>query len=118
MSNRSIFCANSNNCSRNVSLELSMEFLSCVLSRDFDQALVLCRQILESDPENQDARNFLPLLQEASHMKSTGYFHLSSDESDSSDNEEEHNKHGDESSSDSSDSLEYSSSDSDSDSEN
>ncbi|THD24393.1 hypothetical protein D915_004806 [Fasciola hepatica] len=99
------------------SLELFLEFLNCIMTQDFSQALILCRQILETEPENKEAREFLPLLVEADRMKSTGFFHSyhTPEDSGTSDVEEEDNSEQDESSSsDSSESFEYSSSDSDS----
>ncbi|KAA0201042.1 hypothetical protein FBUS_03483 [Fasciolopsis buskii] len=99
------------------SLELFLEFLNCVMTQDFSQALILCRQILETEPENKEAREFLPLLVEANQMKSTGFFHSYHTPEDSGTSDVEEDDVDDEeesSSSDSSDSFEYSSSDSDS----
>ncbi|VDN12112.1 unnamed protein product [Dibothriocephalus latus] len=62
--------------------ELLLEFLDSVMYRRFDTALVLCRKIIELEPDNYQARAFLPMLQDAHSMKSKGYFNplmLSSD---------------------------------------
>ncbi|VDP68048.1 unnamed protein product [Echinostoma caproni] len=96
------------------SLELFLEFLNCIMTQDFSQALILCRQILETEPENKEAREFLPLLVEANHMKSTGFFHSyhTPEESSATEDEEDYEDEQESSSSDSSESFEYSSSDS------
>ncbi|KAF8563304.1 hypothetical protein P879_11726 [Paragonimus westermani] len=102
---------------RDTHLDLFIEFLNCVMEQNFSQALLLCRQILEVEPENQDVKDFFPLLTEAEHMKSTGYFHTSNtssaDDSDS-DTADEQDSSKTSSSSESSDCFEYSTSDSES----
>ncbi|CAL8101021.1 unnamed protein product [Calicophoron daubneyi] len=100
------------------SLELFLEFLNCVMNQDFAQALVLCRQILEVEPENEEAKQFLPLLTEANHMKSTGFFQPRSQSvSSESDMERDNHREEESTSSDSSDDFDYSTTDSDSDSQ-
>ncbi|BHF68948.1 Glutamate-rich protein 2 [Sparganum proliferum] len=62
--------------------ELLLEFLDSVMYRRFDTALILCRKIIELEPDNYQARAFLPMLEDAHSMKSKGYFNplmLSSD---------------------------------------
>ncbi|XP_071774735.1 glutamate-rich protein 2 [Centroberyx gerrardi] len=45
-------------------LELMAEFLRAVMDRDFQLASKLCQMILIYEPENPEARQFLPLIQE------------------------------------------------------
>ncbi|CAH8642730.1 unnamed protein product [Heterobilharzia americana] len=96
-------------------LDLFMEFLNCVMAKDFRQAITLAKQILESEPNNAQIRDFLPLLNDADHMKSAGVFHSVTDDSDSELVEEE-DAESDlmTSSTDSSDGFDYTTSDSDS----
>lgn len=99
--------------------ELLLEFLDSVMYKRFDAALLLCQKIIEAEPDNYEARAFLPMLQEASELKSTGYFNPldvdSSSESDESSIEESEHKRERRESSSSSDEWEYSTTTSDSD---
>lgn len=77
--------------------ELLLEFLDSVMYKRFDTALLLCRKIIDKEPDNYEARAFLPMLEEAHSIKSKGYFnpldYTSSEESDeSSDEDSDHKK--------------------------
>lgn len=100
--------------------ELLLEFLDSVMYKRFDAALMLCQKIIEAEPDNYEARAFLPMLAEANTLKSTGYFNpldveSSSGSGGSSAEESEHRKERRESSS-SSDEWDYSTTTSESDS--
>ncbi|XP_060553227.1 uncharacterized protein DDB_G0283697-like [Ruditapes philippinarum] len=43
---------------------LLMEFLSCMMEEDYENAEKLCKMILIYEPENEEALNFYPLIQE------------------------------------------------------
>ncbi|VDM36147.1 unnamed protein product [Hydatigera taeniaeformis] len=99
--------------------ELLLEFLDSVMFKRFDAALMLCQKIIEAEPDNYEARAFLPMLEEANALKSSGYFNpldvsSSTDSGDSSGEESEHKKERHDSSS-SSDEWDYSTTTSDSD---
>ncbi|VDK36555.1 unnamed protein product [Taenia asiatica] len=99
--------------------ELLLEFLDSVMFKRFDAALMLCQKIIEAEPDNYEARAFLPMLEEASALKSSGYFNpldvsSSTESGDSSGEESEHKKERRDSSS-SSDEWDYSTTTSDSD---
>ena len=98
--------------------ELLLEFLDSVMYKRFDAALLLCQEIIEAEPDNYEARAFLPMLQEAHALKSTGYFNPldveSSSESDESSGDESEHKRDRRESSSSSDDWEYSTTTSDS----
>nr|CDS28836.1 expressed conserved protein [Hymenolepis microstoma] len=98
--------------------ELLLEFLDSVMYKRFDAALLLCQKIIEAEPDNYEARAFLPMLEEANILKSTGYFtpldvETSSESSESSAEESEHKRDRRESSS-SFDEWDYSTTTSDS----
>uniref|UniRef100_A0A3Q0KQE5 TPR_REGION domain-containing protein n=1 Tax=Schistosoma mansoni TaxID=6183 RepID=A0A3Q0KQE5_SCHMA len=97
-------------------LELFLEFINCVMSKDFRQAINLAKQILESEPNNSQIQDFLPLLNEADYMKTAGVFHSVTDDSDTeSEGVDDDNSYLSTSTdTDSSDDLDYTSSDSDS----
>ncbi|CDI96957.1 expressed conserved protein [Echinococcus multilocularis] len=99
--------------------ELLLEFLDSVMYKRFDTALMLCQKIIEAEPDNYEARAFLPMLEEASALKSTGYFNpldtSSSTESGESSAEESEHKEERRNSSSSSDEWDYSTTTSDSD---
>ncbi|VDL61142.1 unnamed protein product [Hymenolepis diminuta] len=100
--------------------ELLLEFLDSVMYKRFDASLLLCQKIIEAEPDNYEARAFLPMLEEANILKSTGYFtpldvETSSESSESSIEESERRRERRESSS-SSDEWDYSTTTSDSDS--
>ncbi|KAM3174390.1 hypothetical protein ACTXT7_010630 [Hymenolepis weldensis] len=98
--------------------ELLLEFLDSVMYKRFDASLLLCQKIIEAEPDNYEARAFLPMLEEANTLKSTGYFtpldvETSSVSSESSVEESERRRERRESSS-SSDEWDYSTTTSDS----
>ncbi|CAH8670794.1 unnamed protein product [Schistosoma bovis] len=97
-------------------LELFLEFSNCVMSKDFRQAINLAKQILQSEPNNSQIHDFLPLLNEADYMKTAGVFHSLTDDSDTeSEEDDDDNSHLNTSTdTDSSDDFDYTSSDSDS----
>lgn len=45
-------------------LELLSEFVSCCVRNEYSAALILCNKVLEFEPNNQTAKQFLPVLQE------------------------------------------------------
>ncbi|CAH8588475.1 unnamed protein product [Schistosoma turkestanicum] len=96
-------------------LELSMEFINCVMSKDFRQAINLAKQILELEPNNPQIQDFLPLLNEADYMKTAGVFHSLTDDSNTeSEEDDDTGSHLNTSTdTDSSDEFDYTSSDSD-----
>ncbi|KAL5105544.1 hypothetical protein TcWFU_007949 [Taenia crassiceps] len=120
-------CSGDNGCAQQeseashsgASNELLLEFLDSVMFKRFDAALMLCQKIIEAEPDNYEARAFLPMLEEASALKSSGYFNpldaSSTESGDSSGDESEHKKERRDSSS-SSDDWDYSTTTSNSDS--
>lgn len=73
--------------------ELLMEFVDCLLQRDYSTANKLCRMILMFEPDNPEALQFRPLIVERLRMEEEGMFQSSSEDEDSdeedSDSEEE-----------------------------
>nr|CAH8873112.1 unnamed protein product [Trichobilharzia regenti] len=103
------------NATKASNIDLFLEFLNCVMNKDFRQAINLAKQILELEPDNNNIREFLPLLNDADHMKSAGFFHSFTDDSDSEhEDSEDTDSDLQASSTDSSDEFGYTSSDSDS----
>jgi len=45
-------------------VELTGQFLACIMAQDFKQAEILCRQILMVEPSNQTVLEFLPVIRE------------------------------------------------------
>ncbi|CAH8664606.1 unnamed protein product, partial [Schistosoma margrebowiei] len=80
---------NANDTTEVSNLELFLEFCNCVMSKDFRQAINLAKQILESEPNNSQIHDFLPLLNEADYMKTAGVFHSITDDSDTESDEDD-----------------------------
>jgi hypothetical protein len=41
-----------------------LQFVSCCVRDEYAAALILCNKVLEFEPHNQTAKEFLPVLQE------------------------------------------------------
>ncbi|VDD82422.1 unnamed protein product [Mesocestoides corti] len=110
--------SDSNVIHQGASNELLLEFLDSVMYKRFDVALRLCRKIIDEEPDNYEAHAFLPMLEEAQSLKSTGYFNpldvSSSEESEGSNREENERKRERRISSSSSEEWDYSTTTSDS----
>lgn len=63
--------------------ELLMEFVDCLLQRDYSTADKLCRMILMFEPDNPEALQFRPLIVERLRMEEEGMFQSSSEDEDS-----------------------------------
>ncbi|KAH9592055.1 hypothetical protein MS3_00004115 [Schistosoma haematobium] len=96
---------NANETTEVSNLELFLEF-----------TINLAKQILQSEPNNSQIHDFLPLLNEADYMKNAGVFHSLTDDSDTeSEEDDDDDSHLNTSTdTDSSDDFDYTSSDSDS----
>ncbi|XP_067143333.1 glutamate-rich protein 2 isoform X2 [Centruroides vittatus] len=70
-------------------IEVLAEFLSAVMSKDYKSALNYCRIILQYEPENKTAKEFLPLIEEKLKLEAkldeNSESENDSDENDSSD---------------------------------
>ncbi|CAH8468066.1 unnamed protein product [Dicrocoelium dendriticum] len=70
-------------------LDLLMEFLNCVMAKDFRQAYTVGQKVLEIEPENKEVKAFLPLISEALKIKLSGIFHQDVDSENDNENLEE-----------------------------
>ncbi|KAI7807551.1 putative glutamate-rich protein 2 [Triplophysa rosa] len=79
-----------------VPLELFAEFLGAVMTKNYQLAKKLCQMILIYEPQNSEAKSFLPLIEEKLLIESSDNDNDESDESDTSDEEEEGDSSDDE----------------------
>jgi hypothetical protein len=77
--------------------ELLMEFLECVMKCDYINAQKLCKMILIYEPDNPEALNFKPLIEQKLALGETS---SSDDEDDEDDDDDENSQSEDESDSD------------------
>ncbi|XP_030435944.1 glutamate-rich protein 2 isoform X5 [Gopherus evgoodei] len=86
---------------RNAPIELLGEFLKAIMDQDYNLSKKLCQMILIYEPENTEAKQFLPLLEEKLLIESTQNF--GNEEGEETDEGSSEDSEEDTSSSDSSD---------------
>lgn len=53
-----------------------LKFVSCCVREEYRAALILCRKVLEFEPDNATAQEFLPTLQERLKLGMCGDIHV------------------------------------------
>ncbi|XP_064644182.1 glutamate-rich protein 2-like isoform X2 [Lineus longissimus] len=99
--------------------ELMMEFVACMMQQDYANALKLCKMILIYEPENAEAKEFLPVIEEKMQLdaeaEAEGGEEESGESGDEDDDEDDEGGSDDDSDDDNSESDDDSSEDSDED---
>nr|XP_055069168.1 glutamate-rich protein 2 isoform X1 [Misgurnus anguillicaudatus] len=72
-----------------VPLELFAEFLQAVMTKNYQLAKKLCQMILIYEPQNSEAKNFLPLIEEKLLIETEEGLKNNDDESDTSDDDDD-----------------------------
>eukprot|EP00118_Oscarella_pearsei_P004582 m.19867 g.19867 ORF g.19867 m.19867 type:complete len:373 (+) comp27915_c1_seq4:329-1447(+) len=85
-------------------LELVAAFLTCVMNKHFEAALILCQRVLRFEPDNETAKEFYPTIIEKIHYGQNSESEDSSDEEDSSEEDDDEDDEDEEDDSDSSES--------------
>ncbi|XP_073726786.1 glutamate-rich protein 2 isoform X2 [Misgurnus anguillicaudatus] len=72
-----------------VPLELFAEFLQAVMTKNYQLSKKLCQMILIYEPQNSEAKNFLPLIEEKLLIETEECLENNDDESDTSDDDDD-----------------------------